>query len=320
MKRIAIAAIVALTSVNFGAALAASYPSQAIHVVVPWKAGGGTDAIGRGIAKALEGAAGVTVLVDNISGAGGIVGSLQVAQSEPNGYTVLMTGTTDLTAAMTFQDVPVSLDDFKYVCGFYTSPTWILSHKDTGITSLKELLQRAREKPGQLTVGTAGPAGAQMIMAKAIEGIVGVDFRIIPFSGGADLKKALVGNQVDAGIIHAPVMLDEAKKGLINIVGAGLPLDRLTYEPLRDVTTLKDLEIPLKMGITRGFYVPAGTPDEIVNKLGDLCKQAAGSDTFASFGQTFGFEPIWMSGQEFEGLIRSQLKRFKEIYGKYIEG
>lgn len=300
-------------------AVAADYPSSAIHLVVPWKAGGGTDNIGRGIAKALEEVSGQSVVVDNISGAGGIKGSLAVAQGAADGYSVLMNGTTDLTAAMTFQDVPVSLDDYKYIGGFFTSPTWILAHKDRGYTSLEGFLEKAKAKPGELTVGTAGPAGAQMIMASAIKGISGADFRIIPYSGGADLKKAVIGNQVDVGILHAPVMLPEAKEGMVKVIGTGLPLSGITYEPLRNVKTLKDIGIPVEIGITRGMFVPKGTPDDVVAKLRELAEKAAKSDTFKAFGEKYGFAPVWISGPDFEKQIRRELAEFKDIHAKYIK-
>ena len=316
-----------LSKLTLGAALAlglatgvqaADYPSATIHLVVPWKAGGGTDNIGRGIAKALEEVSKQSVVVDNLAGAGGIKGSLAVAKGKTDGYTVLMNGTTDLTAAMTFQQVPVSLDDYKYVGGFFTSPTWIAAHKDRGYTSFDDLLKKAKANPGKLTLGTAGPAGAQMIMAAAIKGITKADFRIIPYSGGADLKKAMIGNQVDVGILHAPVMLPETKAGMIKIIGTGLPLDGITYEPLRTVKTLKAIGIPVEVGITRGMFVAKGTPDAVVKKLEALAEKAAKSETFKQFALKYGFAPVWIPGAAFEKQIRGELAEFKAIHAKYI--
>jgi len=302
-----------------GPAAAADYPSDTIHMIVPWKAGGGTDRLGRGIAEAMEAVSGATIVVDNVDGAGGITGSLKVARSKPDGYTVLMNGTSDMTAAMTFQKVPVSLDDFKYVGGFFTSPTWILSHKDRGIDSLEALIAKAKAEPGTVTIGTAGPAGAQMLMAAAIKGYLDLDVRIVPFSGGADLTKALLGNQVDAGIIHAPVMLPEVKEGLIKVIGTGRPLTRLAYEPLRGTPTLKDNGIPVEIGITRGVFVPKGTPDAVVQKLAAILEKATESDKFKAFAVSFGFEPDWIPGPEFEAPIRGELKTFQEIKQKYLQ-
>lgn len=300
-------------------AQADEYPSKTIHMVVPWKAGGGTDAIGRGFAEAMKTVVDVSVVVDNISGAGGVTGTVKVAQSSPDGYTLLMNGTTDMTAVLTFKKVPFSLDDLSYIGGFFTSPTWVLCHKDRGYTDLKDFLSKAKANPGNLTVGTAGPAGAQMLMAAAIKGITGSDFRIIPYSGGGDLKKALIGNQVDVGIIHAPVLLGEVKGGLIKVLGTGMPLDKITYPPVRNSKTLKDIGIPIEIGITRGIYVSKATPKEITAKLSEIVEKAAKSESFKKFGDTFGFAPVWISGPDFEKQIRAELELFKNIKAKYID-
>ena len=306
-------------SLSLSGAMAADYPSKTIHLVVPWKAGGGTDSIGRGIAEAIKTVIDQSVVVDNISGAGGVTGSIKVARSKPDGYTLLMNGTTDMTAALTFKDLPLSLDDFVYIGGFFQSPTWVLAHKDRGYKDLAEFLSKAKQNPGKLTLGTAGPAGAQMLMASALKGISKADFRIIPYSGGKDLKKALIGNQVDAGIIHAPVLLAEVKEGLIDVLGTGMPLDKITYAPVRNTPTLKDINVPIEIVITRGVYAPKGMSKEVAGKLSDIVEKAAKSDSFKKFGERFGFLPIWIPGPEFEQQIRKELKLFKDIKAKYID-
>lgn len=319
IKQLAAALAFVLCVAFLAAPAMAEYPEETIHVVVPWKAGGGTDSVGRGIAEAIKELAGVAVVVDNISGAGGVTGSIKVARSKPDGYTMLMNGDTDIVAALTFTDVPLSLDDFQYIGGFFSSPTWILSHKDSGITSMQQFLEEAKANPGKMTLGSATPAGAQMIMAAAIKGETGLDFRIIPYQGGNDLKKALLGNQVSAGIIHAPVLLSEVKAGEINVIGTGQPLDKLTYEPLHDTPTLKDVGIPVSIGITRGIFVPKDTPKEVVEKLTAILEQAANSESFAAFGQKFGFKPTWIPGAEFEAQVRENLKLFQDIKKQYID-
>ena len=297
---------------------AADYPTRNIRMVVPWAAGGGTDAIGRALAEAMKDE-GASVIVDNITGAAGITGSIQVARANPDGYTILMNGDTDVLAAMVFADAPLSLDDFAFIGGFYETPTWILSHQDSGITSMEQFLQMARERPGQMTLGSATPAGAQMIMAAAIRGASGLDFRVIPYQGGADLTRALLGNQVDAGIIHAPVMLSEVEAGLINVIGTGGPLTNISYEPVRDVPTMTDIGVPVTMGITRGVFVPKDTPQEVVDALTELIRTAATSDNFAAFGSNFGFAPVWIPGPEFERAMRESFELFKQTKQTYID-
>ena len=312
--------LVAAAAVAAGSAVApasADYPEQPIHVVVPWKAGGGTDSIARGYQTALEQAAGESVVIDNISGARGATGTMRVLESDADGHTVLLNGSTDITAALTFKELPFSLDDFAYIGGFYTSPTWILSHKDRGISTLQDFFDAAEANPGEVTLGTAG--STQLLMAHAIKGATGLDFRIVPFSGGADLKKAMIGNDVHAGIFHAPVMLNEVKAGMIDVIGTGAPLDNLVYEEARDAPTLKDHDIPLEFKITRGLYVPKDTPQEVVDKLRTLAEEAAKSEAFAKFGESYGFQPVWVPGDEYEQQLRDELATFQDISEQYIE-
>lgn len=300
-------------------ARAAGYPERPIHIVVPWKAGGGTDAIARAFAEGMKTVVSQPVVVDNITGGSGMTGVIRVAHAKSDGYTLLFDGSADITSTLTFKKFPVSLDDFIYVGGVYSSPTWILANNERHYKDFKDFLDKAKANPNKLTVGTASPAGAQMLMAAAIKGITSAPFRIIPYSGGKDLKKAMIGNQIDVGIIHAPVMLPEIKSGMIKVLTAGEPLDHVTDAALRDVPTLKHIGIPVEMGITRGIMVPKGTPKEIVDALSSIVEKAAKSKTFADFGQKFGFSPHWTDGSEFGARLRSELSRFKQIKAKYID-
>lgn len=302
-----------------GTAQAGTFPETTLHIVVPFKAGGGTDSIARALAEAIKAQIDQAVVVDNIDGAAGLTGSVRVAQGAADGYTLLLTGSSDLTAALTFTDSALSLDQFTYIGGVFKSPTWVLSHKDRGYKTLQEFLDAAKANPGKLTLGSGTPAGAQMLMSSAIKGISGLDFRIVPYPGGNDLKKALLGNQVDIGIIHAPVMLSEVKAGLINVIGTGMPLDRIVEESLRATPTLKDIGIPIEVGITRGIFVAKDTPAPVVARLSALVEKAAKSPAFAEFGKGFGFNPVCIPGPDFEKLVRNELALFKDIKAKYIQ-
>ena len=321
LKKIVLSAVLATTAILGSMATAtAEFPENTIRMIIPWKAGGGTDSIGRGLQPAFEEAAGQSLIIDNISGAGTVAGTIQMLKAKPDGYTVLMNGSTDVAAPLTFKsDLPYGLDDMKFVGGFFFSPTWVISHADRGYKDIKDLLKKARENPGTVKLGVAGSAGAQMIMAASIKGITGLDITLVPYSGGADLKKAVLGNQVDAGVIHAPVLLGDAKGGVINVLGAGGPLTALTWEPGRSKPTLRDVGIPVDIGVTRGVFVPKATPDAIVAKLEAILEKAAKSDKFEAFGQKFGFAPKWTPAAKFAKQVKGELAAFKEIKAKFID-
>jgi tripartite-type tricarboxylate transporter receptor subunit TctC len=299
---------------------AAEFPEQTIRMIIPWKPGGGTDAIGRGLQPAFEEAAGQSLIIDNISGAGTVSGTLQMLKAKPDGYTILMNGSTDVAAPLTFKDdLPYTLDDMRFVGGFFFSPTWVISHADRGYSDLNDFLEAAQQSGG-VTLGVAGSAGAQMIMAASIKGVTGYDITLVPYSGGADLKKAILGNQVDAGVIHAPVMLGDAKGGIINVLGAGGSLDALTWEEARGKPTLQDVGIDVEVGVTRGVFAPKDTPDEVIARLEQILEQAAKSDHFAEFGQGFGFAPTWIPAADFEAQVKGELEAFNQIKADHIDG
>ena len=145
-----------------------------IRMIVPWKAGGGTDRIGRGLAVALEKQSGKSVIVDNISGASSATGSIKAMKAKPDGCTILMNGSTEMIAFMTFKrDLPFDFGQMKFVGAFFNTPTWMLSNRERGYASFEDFLGKARANPGALTIGTGGAAGAHMIMARGDQGLAG---------------------------------------------------------------------------------------------------------------------------------------------------
>lgn len=308
-----------LLGVGSAANAADSYPSRTIHIVVPWKAGGGTDAIGRAFAQALKQVSGQDVVVDDISGASGAIGTVKVVHAKPDGYTLLLNGDADMNSGLTFRHEPYNLSNFIYVGGVYDSPTWMLANKARGYKNFADFAKAAKAHPGQITVGVGGATGAHMLMAAAIRGATGLKYRIIPYSGGAALKKALLGNQVDAGVIHAPVLLPEIKSGLIRVLATGRPLSRIEYPPIRNTKTLHQLNIPVSFGIVRVLMAPKGTPKAVVAKLASLAKKAVATSGYHAFGRKFGVAVSWISGAQETKDIHDQLKTFKDIKAKYIK-
>jgi len=311
-------AAVTVIGLTVGSVAAQDYPSDTINMVVPWAAGGGTDSIARALAAAMEEASGQTVVVNNISGASGATGTVNVIQSDPDGYTVLFNGSSDLTSLLTFQDLPFTIDDLAFVGGVFETPTWIVSHADRGYETLSDLLEAAEATPGEITIGVGGAVGAHALMAHAIKGYSGADIRIVAYQGGAALRKGVLANEVDAGSIHSPILLDAVKDGSVRVLATGMPLSGITEESLRSTPTLQELGIPVEVGVTRGVFVPKGTPETVIDALAGILEQAAKSESFAEFGQDFGFAPVWLDKNAFETLVRSELESFAEIHAAFI--
>lgn len=129
----------------------------------------------------------------------------------------------------------------------------------------------------------------------------------------------MLGNQVDAGVIHAPVLLPEIKSGLIRVLATGRSLTRIEYPPVRDTKTLRQLNIPVSFGIVRVLMAPKGTPKAVVAKLASLAKKAVATSSYHAFGRKFGVASSWVSGAQETKDIHEQLKTFKTIKAKYIK-
>lgn len=300
-----------------GVVRAADYPSQTIRIIVPWKAGGGTDALTRGLASAMREIVDVSVVVTAISGASGAIGTLQFLGRKANGYTLYFNGNADFVAMLAFNpNFPATLDDFTYVGGVITMPVWLISNAKRGYETLDDLIQEAKQH--RVTIGTAGLQSMHAVIASYIRGATGAtNIDIIAYEGGATLKVALLGNRLDAALLWAPVMLPAIKAGKINVLAAGAPLDKITYAPLRDTKTFKDYGLSLRAVVTRGVYVRKDTPSDTVNAIRRILKKAVKSETFTTFGKKFGFVPVWMGPKAFKAENYQLLETINSVIDKY---
>ncbi|WP_164084855.1 Bug family tripartite tricarboxylate transporter substrate binding protein [Pseudazoarcus pumilus] len=313
-------AIAVTTLMTFSTIAAADdYPSQTVHIVVPWAAGGGTDAIARAFAEGFSEVSGQSVVIDNITGASGATGTARAMRARPDGYTLVLNGSSDMNSTLAFRSQPYELDDFVYIGGVYDSPTWLVANAERGYKSYEDFRDAAKKSPGQLTIAVGGTANAHTLMAAAIRSMGEIDVRIIPYGGGADVRRALLANEVDAGVIHAPVMLGEIREGLINVLTVGGSLERIHHEPLRDTPTLRDHGIPADFGVVRMIMAPKGLPDETRAEIERIAEKAVATEHYRKFGEKFGFAPVWMSSKEADALMRAELASFREIKTKYLD-
>ena len=188
-----------------GDALAQSYPSRPVKVVVPFPAGGGTDALTRVVAKGMEQRLGQPFIVENRGGAGTTLGATAVARSEPDGYTI-MVGTASTFAAAPGLYRRLAYDptkDFSPIMLFATVPFVLVVHPSLGVNNVKELIALAKSKPGQLSYASAGVGAVHHIFCELFMSMTGTDMKHVPYRGGGQAT-----NDVVAG--HVPVYFADA--------------------------------------------------------------------------------------------------------------
>ena len=297
----------------------AAYPDKPIRIIVPYKAGGGTDSIARGFVGAFSKAAGVDVVITNVNGGAGSKGIIQVMKAKPDGYNLILTGSTDIIGLSTFRKMPFkSIGSLTPVGGVYTTPTYVLAHKDRGYKTLEEVIEKSKANPGKLIAGIGGKFGAHDVLANAVNGYKNAGFRIVAFDGGAMLKKATIANEVDICIIHSPVLLNEVKAGLLNVIGTGGSLAKITYPPIQKTKTLREMGIPADVGVTRGVWAPKGTPKDVIAKLEKFIEVATNSEEFKKFGNNFGFAPKYYTSSQFLDLLNLEQGVYTDIKGKFM--
>ena len=297
----------------------AAYPEKPIRIIVPYKAGGGTDSIARGFVGAFSKAAGVDVVITNVNGGAGSKGIIQVMKAKPDGYNLILTGSTDIIGLSTFRKMPFkSIGSLTPVGGIYTTPTYVLAHKDRGYKTLEEVIEKSKANPGKLIAGIGGKFGAHDVLANAVNGYKNAGFRIVAFDGGAMLKKATIANEVDICIIHSPVLLNEVKAGLLNVIGTGGSLAKITYPPIQKTKTLREMGIPADVGVTRGVWAPKGTPKDVIAKLEKFIEVATNSEEFKKFGNNFGFAPKYYTSSQFLDLLNLEQGVYTDIKGKFM--
>ena len=265
MRKIFLAA--ALAAVVATPALAQdAYPSKPITFVVPFSAGGPTDTVTRLIAEPMSEALGQQIVVQNVTGAGGTLAAGQVAAAPPDGYTVLMHHIGMSTAPSLYASLPYDpLEDFKTVGLVTEVPMTIVARKDFEPNTLQELVDHVKANQETVTYANAGIGAASQLCGLLFMQATDTKVTEVPYQGTGPALTDLVGGQVDFMCDQTTNTTGQIQGGEVKAYAVTAP-ERL--ESLPDVPTaaeggLEDFEI----SIWHGLYVPAETPDEIVQKL-----------------------------------------------------
>ncbi len=281
-----------------------SYPSDAIYCIIPWSAGGGTDTTIRGFLKAAEEYAGVDFNVANLTGGGGAVGWTELARAKSDGYTIGAL-TYDVLTHSAKDNPPFTTEDFISVVGISQYPLVLAVKADAPWNTLEEYLAYAKSNNGdsQFGIGTIG--GSQHQLLNTIEKKAGIQTKPVPFKGGAEIIAAVLGDNIEAGLITSP----EAKNRPDIKVLAQFAATR--HNDLPDVPTAMESGVEIVHGSFRGLCVPAGTPDDVVSFLRDTFDQTWHDEEFLAWADKAGISPSYMSGAELDELLASMLPNVK---------
>jgi len=287
------------------------YPNKAITMIVPFPAGGRTDVVGRLVAQHLQKQLGKSVAVVNKPGASSVLGSMEVAQAKPDGYTVGFFSTSAVTAQYTVP-TPLSLGDYALVSIVNTDPAALAVQESAPWRTLKDLVAHARQNPGRLRIGMIPGASAQ-IFAAGFASAAGVDIINVPFKGDIDGAIALAGGHIE---VHVAVPVSyksllDAKKVRILAVAAESP------SPLYgNLPTFRQNGVDLVIGAFHGVYVPKETPQDTINKLADALQKTLQSKELIDSMNDVGAGVMYLRGAEAKQYLAQQDATYRAIIEK----
>lgn len=298
-----------LTSLFLATALISSakeFPSKNINLVVPFGAGGGTDAVARKLANIAEKNLGKSVIIVNKTGGAGAVGMTYGAKSRNDGHTVTMI-TREIVSLPLMKLSPISYNDFDLVNLVNMDPAIVLVNGDSKYNTMAELIEDVKKNPGKIKfASTAKPN----FYALALETKEGIKFNHIPYNGASEAIPSVLGNHTDLTIVNPGEAIGQIKSGQLKPLGI-MATERL--ETLPEVPTLKEQGYNVVSGTWRGLAVPKGTSPEIVNKLNQAFETAVKSEEFKDFMNSSNFGIKYLNGQEFKGFIEEDTVTINEI-------
>jgi tripartite-type tricarboxylate transporter receptor subunit TctC len=289
------------------------YPSKPVRIVVPFVPGGNIDVTARTIAPGLMEALGQPVIVENRSGAGGRIGSAQVAKSAPDGYTVLLGASGTLVAQPVFNDDVEyqPLRDFVYTSRISLVSSALVVHPSLPVRSVKELTALAKARPGELLMGSAGQGSGTHLMGELFQSMARVKFMHVPYKGGAAGSVAILSGQVHLTFDQVSSCGPFIKAGRLRALAVTTPQRSkfLPEVPTIDETGLRGYDY--STWTTLG--IPAATPKEAVQKLRDAVDAVIAQPRTREAFEKLGAEIVPNSADEFTRRLQQELARWARI-------
>jgi len=273
MKHLLAAALVATTLHGTGSAIAQGYPNRPIVVVVPFSAGGPTDALMRVLGERMRASLGQPLLVENVTGAAGTIGVARVARATPNGYTLSVGHWS--THVVNGAIYPLTFDllkDLEPVARLTSYPMLLVAKNAIPAKDLKEFLAWARANQDKTSAGSIGVGSAAHVAGVYFQNLTGLQFQYVAYRGAAPALQELMGGQIDFLFDHLAHSLPHVRAGKVRAYAVTAPT-RSPSAP--DIPTFDEAGVPgLHVLIWYGLWAPRGTPAEVIARLNSAVKEA----------------------------------------------
>ena len=306
-------AVALLLVVTGNASAQEPYPARPVRIVIPYPPGGGTDLQGRPMAQKLTEKWGQNAVIDNRGGAGGMVGAEIVAKSKPDGYTILMcaSGEVSLNVALFPKMAYDPERDLIPVTQLSISPLVLVVHPSLPARSVREFIALAKKRPGEIAYASSGTGGPHHVAGEWMKLLAKINIIHVPYKGGGPQLADVIGGHVHSGFIALPVVAPHLKSGKIRVLAVTTARRSQT---LPAVPSLSESGVAgLDVAQWWGVMVPAGTPRAIIAKLNtDFVALTKLPDIRARMAE-LGAEPIGSTAAQFGETIRLDIAKYRKI-------
>jgi tripartite-type tricarboxylate transporter receptor subunit TctC len=307
-----LAGVAGLLAIISAPAFAQGYPNKPIRMIVPFPAGGGTDFVGRLVAKYMGDKLGQTIVVENRGGANGGIGLQEVARATPDGYTIAFTSDSPLTTNQwLYKNMPYNAErDFIPVVTVIRLPGMLAVHPSVPVKSIAELVALAKSKPGQLNYASAGVGNFSHLAMELFSQAAGVKMQHVPYKGTGPASLALLGGEVQVGFNNVQTLWQNVQSGKLVALAVAEP-KRMAQHP--ELPPVADTVPGFEMAPYVGIVAPAGTPKDIVDKLSkaaiDVMKDPAVAKQFYDQDLTVSV----LGPAEYAALLKEDAKKWEKV-------
>lgn len=284
-----LSALLAASAMLAAGAAHAEFPERPINMVVPFAAGGPTDNVARSLAEAMRHSLGQTVVVENKGGAGGTIGTTQVARAQPDGYSVLLMHAGFSTAPSLYKNPGYDpYKSFEPIGLVVDVPMTIIARSDFPPNNIQELADYVKKNKDKVSLANAGIGAASHLCGTMLVEALGVQLLTIPYKGTAPAMNDLLGKQVDLLCDQTTNTTGQITAKKVQAYAVTTP-KRLTMPALKDLPTLAEVGVPdFQVTIWHGLYAPKGTPADIVKKVNEAMKAALKDPEFIKRQEALG--------------------------------
>jgi tripartite-type tricarboxylate transporter receptor subunit TctC len=292
-----------------------AWPTQPIKLIVPFTPGTGMDTIARIVAPRLSERLGQAVIVENKAGASGNIGADSVAKSAPDGYTLMVGANTMLMAANLYKSVPFNpLTDFAPISLGAWGTLMLTTNPKTGISSVSDLIAKAKAAPGKLTYGSPGVGTPHHMAMELFKDLTGSDLLHIPYKGSSGAVVDILSGSIDLMFIPIHVAMPYVKAGKLKPLAVGSP-KRHPMAP--DLPTLQELGVKgAEVDMWYAFLAPKGTPSAIISRLNSELRAILAQAEVRSAFEKQGLDAASSSSTEMSALMQKDFARWAVVIKK----